>query len=530
MEREKLIPIEESEFSILYDMALFTPVLTREGIGSVISQLKGLEDVIFLPTYVGELKDAYGYTTELGGKDIIVLNEKLFRIEDINKRIKFIGLVLAHEALHIRLKHIKRFSEYLRRYPFLANIVMDLYINHIVDQLFNGKIDDDIWQNVYSFRNFGRVKKVLGLDIDSKNLLDISKMKELDENELLDYFLGFAEKLAQEIQQLAKQIIEENSGNENSDDKNSHGENSNNKNSDKKQENQEGEDNSSNDSSRNSNDVGDISEFMEKVKRITQEVIKRLTDRARNDQELKKQLDNLGQFGEIEDSIRKTVENILNPKETTEAEDIYNREKLKEFVENFQKQKGTTGSFFRSITVNKQKIFIPSFVLKLFNKLEKSGYLRRRIVYPNKHIRSNVILGKRKFFGIEMNAIVDTSGSVSQEELDKFIRILAYMIELGVKFNIYFNDTEYQEIKEIDNVPKLKRVLNADIIGGGGSVFNQVFEKNKSAYGLLFTDLYIDGLEVLPRNFAVIVTRNHNRENLNRIAKTNYVILLEDLL
>lgn len=570
-EKEQLIPIENSEFATLYDMSLFTPILTRDGIGSVINQLKGLEDIIFLPTYVGKLEGAYGFTTELKGKDIIALNEELFKIEDINKRTKFIALVLAHEALHIRLRHMKRFSEYLRKYPFITNVVMDLYINHIVDQLFNGRIDDDIWQNVFSFRNFGKVKKVLGLDIDSKNLLDVDKMKEMDEDELLNYFLQFAEKLADEIQQLIEQAIDnmqknqnnnnnqqdnsngnqqgensdnENSGNGNSDNGNSgnseenQGENDNENEGNKENNNQgdnEGEDNNSSNGTSDNNNSGNIgdklSDLAETIEQITQEVANKLRDKAKNDKELKKQLDNVGQFGPVEGFIRQMVKDMLNPPgEPGEGEDNYNREKLKEFVENFQKIKGNSGSFFRSVLVNKQKIPIPSFVLKLFNRLEKNGYLRRRIVYPNKHVKSNVILGKRKFFGMEMNAIVDTSGSISQEELDKFIKILAYMIEQGVQFNIYFNDTQYQEVRGIDSIQKLKKVLKADIIGGGGSVFNQVFEENKSDYGLLFTDLYIDGLEVLPRNFAVVVTKDHDKHNLNEIAKTNYVILLEDLL
>ncbi|MBU5682670.1 MAG: hypothetical protein KQA34_03095 [Candidatus Aenigmarchaeota archaeon] len=114
----------------------------------------------------------------------------------------------------------------------------------------------------------------------------------------------------------------------------------------------------------------------------------------------------------------------------------------------------------------------------------------------------NVVLpGQIREEEINLNIVIDTSGSISEEELSKFIsevKNLVEQFEIGGK--IYVHDAKILYKDDIRNVKEDFNVLLKNLKGGGGTSHKEVFEDIRKQFGrvinIIFTDGYSDLEEI----------------------------------
>ncbi|AZU97738.1 hypothetical protein PGDDIFCJ_00109 [Thermus phage YS40_Isch] len=548
--------IEDTEYLDIFKVILFAPNRTKNK-EPLLYTLNGYEDLLIADIYIfpdeinGQNVGMYGFTTYERNKPVIYLNEKLFT--KYTPVYNAVGATLFHEILHQRLSHLKRFEHYFKRNPMLTNFVLDLFIQEIVYEF----IDDpkEIKENSVCFENFEKVIRngvnTLGMQL-KPNLkgVDIEQLKKMSDYELMEFFFDLFEPVAKEISQMISETIDKHlnnqggqqnqNNNQNKNGQQNQGEQDNqqnqgqnNSNQQGGQNNQQGQDSQSNNGSQNGDSYGN---FFELVNNIFNDVANQIRDKAKNDSKFKEDLANASSFGPLDNAIKDEIirQLIGEGNEVSDYDDEKNRRILEGFFEKNKKYIGTTNGFLRNILLTNEKIKIPQFVLQLFNRLYRGGYFRHRIVYPKKSFRSNdgLVLGKKKYFGLEMYVIVDTSGSMGGEDLEKSMKLLRFLVENNANVFLYFNDVDFQEIENVNSVVKLHKALKNGVTGGGGSIFDKVFEHvaKKNIPGIVITDLYIYGLEKLPRDAVVIATKYYNTQAFNDLLNKGYAIVkMEDL-
>lgn len=538
--------IEDTEYLDIFKVILFAPNRTKNK-EPLLYTLNGYEDLLVADIYIfpdeinGQNVGMYGFTTYERNKPVIYLNEKLFT--KYTPVYNAVGATLFHEILHQRLSHIKRFEHYFKRNPMLTNFVLDLFIQEIVYQF----IDDpkEIKENSVCFENFEKTIRngvnTLGMQL-KPNLkgVDIEQLKKMSDYELIEFFFDLFEPVAKEISQMISETIDKHLNNQGSQQNQNSNQNKNGQqnqggqdNQQGGQNNQQGQDSQSNNGSQNGDSYGN---FFELVNNIFNDVANQIRDKAKNDSKFKEDLANASSFGPLDNAIKDEIirQLIGDGNEVSDYDDEKNRRILEGFFEKNKKHIGTTNGFLRNILLTNEKIKIPQFVLQLFNRLYRGGYFRHRIVYPKKSFRSNdgLVLGKKKYFGLEMYVIVDTSGSMGSEDLEKSMKLLRFLVENNANVHLYFNDIDFQEIENVNSVAKLHKALKDNVVGGGGSVFDKVFEHvaKKNIPGIVITDLYIYGLEKLPRDAVVIATKDYSTQNFNELVNKGYVVVkMEDL-
>lgn len=551
--------IEDTEYLDIFKVILFAPNRTKNK-EPLLYTLNGYEDLIVADIYIfpdeinGQNVGMYGFTTYERNKPVIYLNEKLFT--KYTPVYNAVGATLFHEILHQRLSHIKRFEHYMKKNPMLANFVLDLFIQEIVYQF----IDEpkEIKENSICFENFEKTIRngvnTLGMQL-KPNLkgVDIEQLKKMSDYELMEFFFNLFEPISIQISQMISEAIDEHLNNQGS----QQNQNNNQQNQDKNdQQNQGGQDNQQNQGQNNSNQQGgqnnqqgqdsqsnngsqsgdSYGNFFELVNNIFNDVSNQIRDKAKNDSKFKEDLANASSFGPLDNAIKNEIirQLIGEGTDVSDYDDEKNRRILEGFFENNKKHIGTKHGFLRNILINNEKIKIPQFVLQLFNRLYRGGYFKHRIIYPKKSFKSNdgLVLGKKKYFGLEMYVIVDTSGSMGGEDLEKAMKLLRFLVENNANVFLYFNDVDFQEIENVNSVAKLYKAVKDGINGGGGSVFDKVFEHvaKKGIPGIVITDLYIYGLEKLPRDAVIIATKDYSKQTFNDLVNKGYTIVkMEDL-
>jgi len=540
--------IEDTEYLDIFKVILFAPNRTKNK-EPLLYTLNGYEDLLVADIYIfpdeinGQNVGMYGFTTYERNKPVIYLNEKLFT--KYTPVYNAVGATLFHEILHQRLSHIRRFEHYFKRNPMLTNFVLDLFIQEIVYQF----IDDpkEIKENSVCFENFEKTIRsgvnTLGMQL-KPNLkgVDIEQLKKMSDYELIEFFFDLFEPVAKEISQMISETIDKHLNNQGSQQNQNNNQNKNgqqnqgeqnNSNQQGGQNNQQEQDSQSNNGSQNGDSYGN---FFDLVNNIFNDVANQMREKAKNDQDFKNNLANASSFGPLDNAIKDEIirQLIGEGNEVSDYDDEKNRRILEGFFEKNKKHIGTAHGFLRNILLTNEKIKIPQFVLQLFNRLYRGGYFRHRIVYPKKSFKSNdgLVLGKKKYFGLEMYVIVDTSGSMGGEDLEKSMKLLRFLVENNANVFLYFNDVDFQEIENVNSVAKLHKAVKNGINGGGGSVFDKVFEHvaKKNIPGIVITDLYIYGLEKLPRDAVVIATKDYSTQAFNDLLSKGYTIVkMEDL-
>ncbi|MEM4680542.1 MAG: VWA-like domain-containing protein [Nanopusillaceae archaeon] len=121
---------------------------------------------------------------------------------------------------------------------------------------------------------------------------------------------------------------------------------------------------------------------------------------------------------------------------------------------------------------------------------------------------------------ISLNIVIDTSGSISESDLNMFISEVKNLVEqFEINGKVYIHDTKVLYENDIKNIRENFEDLLKNLRGGGGTSHKDVFEKIKKQSGkkinILFTDGYSDLEEVkdlMMYENIFVVAKNYNKE------------------
>lgn len=438
-------------------------------------------------------------------EEFIVLDKRLLRRE-LKKELAFAYM---HELLHKRFEHIKRFKYYFDKNGPLTNFALNLFINSFVIQHITN-VDERFLSStgIIELLDRNRTEMFINekVNVPPLSLQEIEFLKKASDVEIIELFFKKFEEFFQELTPLIDQAIEEEL-------ENILGQTNSNQNS---TENNNGQDNNQNNDGQNTEI--DIRQLVQNILDNLQQKSKKKESEDQNYANKKKEL---LKYGSPNDAIVDYIMQKLFGKgegdndENSEDKEKYHMQKLEEFA----KSKGTNYSFQRTLVQYTEKFTIPQIIQRHLNYLQKGGVIKRKLYYPNKKYQNHdVIMPYKKYLSGNMTIIVDTSGSMSEEELKVLSAFAYYLLREGFTLNVYFNDTEY-EFYKVDSISKWKNILQKNIVGGGGSVFTEVFRKvsKDNEFGFVFSDLYIDGHEHLTPKFLVIVPRDYDRNVANTL-------------
>lgn len=139
-------------------------------------------------------------------------------------------------------------------------------------------------------------------------------------------------------------------------------------------------------------------------------------------------------------------------------------------------------------------------------------FVRNRIPYdftwrrPSKKFYSTgVYLPKTTKEGVKIALLIDTSGSVSKEDLEKVFSEMKGIVTsvAGLEMNVYFHDTKMYEGEKLTN-PSITDVHKAilDSKGGGGTDFSVAYkylEENEKDLDMVVH--FTDGCDRFPKSF-----------------------------
>jgi predicted metal-dependent peptidase len=213
----------------------------------------------------------------------------------------------------------------------------------------------------------------------------------------------------------------------------------------------------------------------------------------------------------------------LTPAEIQEIEEKW-KERLEEALLN-SKMKGEVPLGMERLFDNIRKSVIPWRILleRVYSKAVPTdvNWLRRsKKSYACKIYLPNIIKEK-----VEVVNIIDTSGSISQDDLEVYISEIIGMARAyqnHIDMRIITHDCEVQDDYSIKN-GNIEKIKALKIKGGGGTSHKPVFEYIKEKYKdtkiiISFTDGYsdLDDIDFNDYNFdKVFVIKNGSEEQLN---------------
>jgi len=456
---------------------------------------------------------------------------------------KYAWFVILHELLHGKFSHLDRFKRFFRRNSYLTNIGLDIFINEILrdiaNYLRNHSSNRDAFNidpsrdEFYSDAAFidtlnGKEQEAFGVTIKPKKIVITKDDSDID---IILKLFGATEDVANKISQMIDEAIKEVFSNNNQNNQSNSCQSSSNS-SNSSQSNSSSSSNS-NSNSNNSDSFGDFKEIVEKV---VDKFAEKFRNEISNNPQFKEGVEKMGSVANIEGSvIREIINRLLGNEgdyEENEVEDQVAKEAIKKFVKTHQEKfkRGLSGSFLREfLDDDPLKVSsINAVIGKVFDVFEKGGFLKKRVKYPNKKIRNpKIILGKDYYLGTNINIIIDTSGSIGDDNLKKALSLVKGFLQMGNTVTLYFNDTEFEkhQLNSMSDYNKLKR--RGKILGGGGSVFARVIEeitKKKKEFAILYTDLYIDVEEINNKTIVVCDSSNFNREEYNKLKGIKFLI------
>jgi predicted metal-dependent peptidase len=453
----------------------------------------------------------------------IFLDANLFHKQEW--RSELLPFVLLHELMHGKLKHITRFRSYFKRNRFLANVATDLFINTLIAGNFN--LPSDFKSRIVLLDNYlsKQNTSVFGNKINPKWFEQITRdnIEQLTEDEIIEIMFNEVQDSMDSIDNIINQAIKEVLDEFTNKQQNSQN------NSDNSYDNNSG-DSSDNDSGNNSGNMP--KDLKDLVDSAFNKVGEKFNKEFSSNSKFKEGIEKMSSFGNPEQSIKEEIirrllgDNGSQGEDTNEGKELNAKEGIKKIIEEISKKsssKGITGSFFRNFTSDKKKFKKINVLQNYLTRLVKLGYVKYKTVYPNKIFsRSSLVMPDKKFVGGEFSFIVDTSGSMDDNDIKFVMSVTNWLVNNGFIVKMYFNDTEYQEAL-IDSPSKLKKIKN--IKGGGGSVFTKVFKevKKKAEFGIFYSDLYIDGIEHLPKSFLVIAS-GANAKEIGSLQSKGYTV------
>lgn len=475
------------------------------------------------------------------GKNKVVFIHK----EVLNNREfydKYAWFVILHELLHGKFSHLNRFKRFFRRNQVLTNIGLDIFINEILRDIanylrnhtsnrdaFNINPSNDAFYEGVAFIDTlnSKEQEAFGITIKPRK---INITKDDSDVDIILKLFGETEDVANQISQMIDKAINEVLSN------NSSQNNQNNSNSCQSNSSCSSSNSSSSNSNSNNSNSDSLENFGEIVEKVVEKFAEKFRNEINNNSQFKEGVEKMGSVANIEGSIIKEIVNRLlgneGDYEENEVEDQVAKEAIKKFVKSHQEKfkRGLSGSFLREfLDDDPLKVSsINAVISKVFDVFEKGGFLKKRIKYPNKKIRNpKIILGKDYYVGTNINIIIDTSGSIGDDNLKKALSLVKGFLQLGNTVTLYFNDTEFVEhqLNSMSDYNKLKK--RQKILGGGGSVFKGVIEeitKKKKEFAILYTDLYIDVEEINRKVIVVCDSSNFSKEAFNELKNIKFLI------
>jgi predicted metal-dependent peptidase len=489
------------------------------------------------------------------GKNKVVFIHK----EVLNNRQfydRYAWFVILHELLHGKFSHLDRFKRFFRRNQVLTNIGLDIFINEILRDIANylrnhtsnrdafniNPSDDEFYESVAFIDTLNsKEQEAFGITIKPKK---ISITKDDSDVDIVLKLFAETEDAANQISQMIDQAIKEvlsNNSSQNSQNSNScqssSCSSSNSSSSSSSSSSPNSSSSSSNSNSSNSSNGSDaFSDFREVVEKVAEKFAEKFRNEINSNPQFKEGVEKIGSVANIEGSIiREIVNRLLGNEgdyEENEVEDQVAKEAIKKFVKTHQEKfkRGLSGSFLREfLDDDPLKVSsINAVISKVFDVFERGGFLKKRIKYPNKKIRDKkIILGKDYYTGTNINIVIDTSGSIGDNELKKALSLVKGFLQLGNTVTLYFNDTEFvkHQLNSMSDYNKLKR--KQKILGGGGSVFKGVIDeitKKKKEFMILYTDLYIDVEEINKKVIVVCDSNNFDKKAFNELKNIKFLI------
>jgi len=468
----------------------------------------------------------------------IFLDANLFHKQEW--RSELLPFVLLHELMHGKLKHISRFRSYFKRNRLLANIATDLFINSLIVGNFN--LPSEFKSKIVLLDNYTNKQSdtVFGNKIKTRWFEQINKenIDHLTDEEIIEIIFSETQESMNSIDDMINQAIKEAVEEFNNNQQNSQS-NSNQQNSQDNNQDSNSSCNSSDSPSANASSYSGIpQDLKDLVDSAFNKVGKKFNKEFSSNPKFKEGIEKMSSFGNIEHSIKEEIirrllgDNGSQGDDTNEGKELNAKEGIKKVIEEISKKnssKGLSGSFFRNFICEKKKFKKINVLQNYLTRLIKLGYVKYKTVYPNKIFsRSSLVMPDKKFVGGEFSFIVDTSGSMSDDDIKFVMSVTNWLVNNGFVVKMYFNDTEYQEVL-IDSPSKLRKIKN--IKGGGGSVFTKVFQdvKKKAEFGIFYSDLYIEGLDILPKSFLVIASGADNKSISSLQSKGYTVFDVEEL-
>lgn len=170
---------------------------------------------------------------------------------------------------------------------------------------------------------------------------------------------------------------------------------------------------------------------------------------------------------------------VMTPKEIAEA--VRGRSAAGEIISNLsEKAAGTLPGWVRQFADVKPKR--PSYLSQLQSFGNRHiGETRKTFSPPNKkHSRPNLLIPSKVGTALDIAFIIDTSGSMSEDEINPVLGQISAVLRnapTSSKVHVLFNDAGVQhEVIRGKGNAKLRKILAAGVQGGGGSVFDDVFQ------------------------------------------------------
>lgn len=409
-----------------------------------------------------------------------------YGIRDVVKELMFI---YKHELLHVVFDHIRRSKNEWNDLPVsLVNFAIDIFINTLIKYH-----DKDIinvnnlvtWKSVARYYedldaamiHFSQIENQLnkyGLYTSKEELKKLimitsEEVEKLDDEQLVNLLRDLFDNLFKFIDNAINEGLEQSfskkqgSGNNNQND--------------------------------NNNSVYDF------IQDVTDYVDNKINKEINNNKDfanmVKKFVANFNSLPDIPSSILQKVfgqsNNVQTPQNEVDYANAVNY--LRNLVTKAEKTKGTVPGFIRSLS----KIAIVKIayadVIETFGK-RVVGMSRKTYSPPSKKSPKNVLLPTWNDYSPKIAFVVDTSGSMSEEEISTALGHVSSLISRAKETVVYFNDADYQKMRfRKGRKRELFEAVKKGFQGGGGSVFTDVFAEKEIAncdIVIFFSDFFID--------------------------------------
>ncbi len=156
---------------------------------------------------------------------------------------------------------------------------------------------------------------------------------------------------------------------------------------------------------------------------------------------------------------------------------------MEEVANTISKQRGTVPSHIKNLLEDRKiqpaKFNWKAFVRRFINNTV-SNSVKKNLRKKSKRFEED--FGIRNLYTCEVFFVIDSSGSVSNEEIYEFINELKHLVRCGVKVDYAFADTQLGEIKPF------KKNTQISLDKRGGTDFNdacEYFNKNRRKYSCM---------------------------------------------